>query len=392
MYRSTEGHDPQRETTRSDSSARPYRVHATRTATTMAALAALSLSGAPAVHAQPAAEQPAATQDDPRPSGPVRTVVPGDSLWSVATAHGISVDELMEYNDLSGDAALEPGQHLRLSPPDEEPAPEAPGPDAGAAEDPHDVHAEDQIGGRAEDPARSGLDYEVVPGDSLWDLAHRHGVTVAEIIEANDLDVSESLKPGRVLQIPAPADDAAGTGGDQPDHRDERAGDGGTAQVVNDFPGYDYDDRTVAAANEQLEQLGERPSVSPAQVQDLVRSTATDMGVDPALALAHAEQESGFDHQVVSPANAVGAMQVIPSAGEWAEGLVGRDLDLLDPRDNVIAGVAIIREHGKRAESRDEAIGAYYQGLHGVQEYGMYPDTKSYVSDVKAKLKAWERS
>ena len=74
----------------------------------------------------------------------------------------------------------------------------------------------------------------------------------------------------------------------------------------------------------------------------LVHDTAVQMGVDPALALAHAHQESGFDHRAVSPADAVGAMQVIPDAGDWASGLVGRELDLLDPQDNVTAGVAIM--------------------------------------------------
>ena len=81
----------------------------------------------------------------------------------------------------------------------------------------------------------------------------------------------------------------------------------------------------------------------------MVASTARSMGVDPTLALAHAFQESGFGMNAVSPANAVGVMQVIPSAGDWAEGLVGRQLDLLNPQDNVTAGIAIIRAHQKSA-------------------------------------------
>ena len=119
----------------------------------------------------------------------------------------------------------------------------------------------------------------------------------------------------------------------------------------------------------------------------LVHDTAVRMGVDPALALAHAHQESGFDHRAVSPADAVGTMQVIPDAGDWASGLVGRELDLLDPQDNVTAGVAIIRQLGRAAPSTDVAIAAYYQGLHGVKKYGMYDDTKQYVKSVKTHRK-----
>ena len=70
---------------------------------------------------------------------------------------------------------------------------------------------------------------------------------------------------------------------------------------------------------------------------------------------------------------------------------MGRELDLLDPEDNVTAGVAIIRQLGRSAPSTDVAIAAYYQGLHGVQKYGMYDDTKSYVRSVKAHRESFGR-
>ena len=124
-------------------------------------------------------------------------------------------------------------------------------------------------------------------------------------------------------------------------------------------------------------------------MQRLVRTTAQEMGVDPALALAHAEQESGFRHRSASPADAVGTMQVLPSSGQWASALVGRDLDLLDPQDNVTAGVAIIRENQRTSADLEHGIASYYQGAYGVEEYGMYDDTKTYVKQVKAKLSGW---
>lgn len=128
---------------------------------------------------------------------------------------------------------------------------------------------------------------------------------------------------------------------------------------------------------------------SRSEMQALIRSTAKSMGVDPALALAHAQQESGFNQRAVSPANAIGAMQVIPSTGEWMSGMVGRKLNLLDPRDNVAAGVATIKYNLANAESLDHAIAAYYQGLGGVRKYGMYSDTKVYVANVKSLMKQY---
>lgn len=47
----------------------------------------------------------------------------------------------------------------------------------------------------------------VNPGDSLWELARRHGTTVAELQQANNL-VGSSLKPGMVLSLPTGADAA----------------------------------------------------------------------------------------------------------------------------------------------------------------------------------------
>lgn len=379
MHHTPEDQDPQRTDMRLDSGSRPHIRQAARAATAAAALAALGVTGVSAAHAAPDEAQPTPAQDESRPEGPVRTVMPGDSLWSVATANGISAAELMEFNDLHGDAALKPGQHLRLSAPDaSDTASERE--DAGAITEPADPDTEAE----AEPVAAAATDHTVVNGDSLWELAKAHDVTVANIIEANDLDVAHALKVGQVLSIPAAENSSAtpaADGSDQPSPQPQA--------VTNNFPGHDYDDDTVAAANESHAELAGRPHVAAEDLKSMVRSTAEDMDVDPALALAHAEQESGFNHHVVSPANAIGTMQVVPAAGEWAELLVGRELDLMDPQDNVTAGVAIICANSQRADNDDQAIAAYYQGLHGVQEYGMFDDTKRYVFQVKSKRDAW---
>jgi soluble lytic murein transglycosylase-like protein len=118
-----------------------------------------------------------------------------------------------------------------------------------------------------------------------------------------------------------------------------------------------------------------------------VAATARAMGVDQALALAIAYQESGFQMTSVSPANAVGVMQVIPSAGDWASQMVGRDLDLLDPDDNVVAGVAILRALVRQAPDQRTAIAGYYQGLAGVLRNGMNPDTRRYVANVQTLMR-----
>jgi len=107
-------------------------------------------------------------------------------------------------------------------------------------------------------------------------------------------------------------------------------------------------------------------------------------GVGPKLALAISWQESGWSQRQVSVANAIGAMQVIPSSGVWASELVGRKLNLLNAQDNVTAGMVILRSLTRTARSEQEAIASYYQGLISVQNSGMFPDTAQYVKSVLA--------
>ena len=114
----------------------------------------------------------------------------------------------------------------------------------------------------------------------------------------------------------------------------------------------------------------------------MVASTARRHGLGPSLALAISWQESGWNQRQVSVANAIGAMQVIPSSGLWASDLAGRKLNLLNAQDNVTAGIVILRSLTRSARSEEEAIAGYYQGLYSVQNNGMYPDTKAYVKSI----------
>jgi soluble lytic murein transglycosylase-like protein len=149
----------------------------------------------------------------------------------------------------------------------------------------------------------------------------------------------------------------------------------------NTFAGRTYADKVVAAADKNRATLAKRKLPGRSQMRSLIRSTARKYGVDPELALAVSWQESGWKQRVVSPANAIGAMQVIPSTGRFASSIVGRELDLLKPLDNVIAGVVLL-DRLTGAAKLDIAVAGYYQGLGGVRKNGMYPDTKRYVKNV----------
>jgi hypothetical protein len=61
----------------------------------------------------------------------------------------------------------------------------------------------------ARTPTTVAITYIVQAGDTLYDIALRYGVTVDEIVEANNLENPDVLKIGQELIIPLPEPTAA---------------------------------------------------------------------------------------------------------------------------------------------------------------------------------------
>lgn len=64
--------------------------------------------------ATPTTETAVATETPATTSTTTYTVVAGDSLWGIASSHGVSVDQLLANNGLSVDSTLLPGQQLTI--------------------------------------------------------------------------------------------------------------------------------------------------------------------------------------------------------------------------------------------------------------------------------------
>ena len=278
------------------------------------------------------------------PTSTAYTVRRGDTLGHIALRTGTTVAALTAANGLDSRGFIREGQRLSV-----------PGRSGATATVPS--------GSGATTSARATSTYTVRSGDTLSHIAARAGVTLSALRSANP-GVSDRIQIGQRLAVPA------------------RSGGGGTT-IGNTFAGRTYPAATVAAAQANKDALDARTVPSRGQMQAIVAATARANGVDPALAQAISFQESGFNMRAVSPANAVGAMQVIPSSGVWASELAGRRLDLLDPHDNALAGVLILKANLRAAGDQGTAIAAYYQGLRSVRTNGMYADTRRYVANVQ---------
>ena len=157
-----------------------------------------------------------------------------------------------------------------------------------------------------------------------------------------------------------------------------------SSAVPDTFNGHTYPRSIAEAAARNRAILAHRSVPSRSETKAMIVRIARQNGVDTRLALAIAYVESGWNQRAVSPANAVGVMQVIPEGGQWASGLVGRRLDLLRTSDNITAGVVMLRSLGRSTTSMEKTVAAYYQGLGALQKHGMYRDTTLYVRNVMA--------
>ncbi len=119
-------------------------------------------------------------------------------------------------------------------------------------------------------------------------------------------------------------------------------------------------------------------------VRRVIVEEAARYDVPAALALAVAWQESGWQQGVVSHANAIGVMQLIPATGEWVgEAMLGHSVNLRDLRHNVRAGVRLLAHYLQRYEgNRDLVLAAYYQGQTAADRHGVYPVSRPYIASI----------
>ena len=113
----------------------------------------------------------------------------------------------------------------------------------------------------------------------------------------------------------------------------------------------------------------------------LIDAAAREHRIDPALIRAVVKAESDYNPTAISPAGALGLMQLMPGTA--------RDLDVknpFDPEENIRGGVQYLRYLLDRFQgSVPLAVAAYHAGEQNVDRHGGIPPipaTKDYVKRV----------
>lgn len=122
-------------------------------------------------------------------------------------------------------------------------------------------------------------------------------------------------------------------------------------------------------------------STKQSDIAKMVHLAASKHGVDPKLAMAVAEAESGLSVDVVSPVGAVGVMQLMP---ETARSLgIG---NINDPRENIDGGIRYLKQMLTMFNGDvTKAVAAYNAGPQAVRNYNgvpPYSETRNYVAKV----------
>ncbi len=114
-----------------------------------------------------------------------------------------------------------------------------------------------------------------------------------------------------------------------------------------------------------------------------VVSFSKKYGFEPALVFALIRVESGFDPNAVSPAGAVGLLQVMPSTYKWLREKYGIEGDLTDPASNIEIGLFYLKYLLERYGDLEEALMAYNVGPYAHEEGVYKPAAVRYLKKMK---------
>jgi N-acetylmuramoyl-L-alanine amidase len=341
--------------------------------------AANGLSNPDAIHEGQLLIIPAGGAPTAPPSRPdvvaTHVVLPGETLGQIAARHGVTIQALVDFNGLADADHVVLEQTLRIPPP-------------GAV-----VEHIEPVATRT-----AGRIHTVEPGETLAMIADHYGFAVETLVFVNNLENPNIIRTGQAIEIPgtAPATQAPGR------RHTVAAGESlgsiaGTYRVpieaILAANGLENPNLIVAGQVLRIPPAGSLTRLPRSEYERVLTNAAVEFGLQPAFVKAVAWQESGWNQDIVSHANAFGLMQIIPSTAQWALETLIPDAPNWDVShvDNARMGAAILRNHLDRADwDIDIALAAYYQGFEAIRLHGFFQDTHEYIASIRALIPQFE--
>ncbi|MGT2714251.1 LysM peptidoglycan-binding domain-containing protein [Streptococcus pluranimalium] len=111
------------------------------------------------------------------------TVKAGDSVWLIAHNHGISMDDLVKWNNIKN-YTIHPGQQVVVKPASPAKSSDTSQATSATSAKTYTVKAGDSVW----------------PGDSVWLIASIHGISMEELIALNDIK-DYTIHPNQTLIV-----------------------------------------------------------------------------------------------------------------------------------------------------------------------------------------------
>jgi LysM repeat protein len=304
------------------------------------------------------------------------TVAPGEALSTIASQYSVSTEDLVEANGLTNPDLIFAGQSLTV------PTAKTP---------------------LSSPQTRKPADYTVEAGDNPWGIADRVGVSLMDLLERNGLESSSVIHPGQVLDLPGSA-----TAGPEPVEYVVVPGD--TLSEIARAHGVSLDDLldanaltrssvivpdqrlAIAASGRATADVIDVPSAVPVELAadadklkliPVFRLWAGAYNVPADLLMGLAWFESGWNNELESSAGALGIGQVLPITGAWvAKEMIGAELDLAVPKHNIRIAARYLRYLLTQTSDERQAVASYYQGLTATRQHGIFESSEFYVDGV----------
>jgi LysM repeat protein len=338
------------------------------------------------------------------------TVAAGDTLSQIAERHDVTVAELVEWNNIDDPDRIFSGTTLIVSAPQDAIA---------SADSGEGVHV-------------------VTAGETLFAIASRLQTTIARLVADNALADPDRIFVGQRLNVSgiSGVSSAANTsGGSDPGPDVSTVPASGRTHIVvaGDSLGaiasrYGIDTTALARDNNIADPdlitigmtltIGESAptpttTVAPAPTTTGAPTPSTPVETSPVIAVpqqrdgevllvplfarwsdvydvpqdlleAIAWKESSWRPDVVGPAGHLGLTQLSPATVELIEGgLLGRDMNPLDPEDGMQLAARYLRYLLDRTDNEREATAAWIQGLSSVQRDGVTAVGADYARAVE---------
>lgn len=101
------------------------------------------------------------------------TVQRGNTLSQIASSYGVTVEHIVEINDIQNPNLIYPGEKLRIT---------------GSTN-------------TNLNPVLQNNYYTVQRGDTLWGIARRYGVTVQYLVNLNGISNPNLIYPGQLIKV-----------------------------------------------------------------------------------------------------------------------------------------------------------------------------------------------